>query len=163
MWFGTEDGLNKFDGQNFKVYRHKETDSTSIGRGPVIDIIKDKTGNIWLATNFTLSVYNLNLDSFINYDFTNYGWITCLYADHDDKIWVGTYSGLFLFDPKTQKTVSFKSNPNDYTKLNTNVINCIYETTNIISGLALQTDYIYMTVTLVCLDAFYMKIIILKV
>jgi ligand-binding sensor domain-containing protein len=33
MWFGTEDGLNKFDGQNFKVYRHKETDSTSIGRG----------------------------------------------------------------------------------------------------------------------------------
>ncbi|MDI9869792.1 hybrid sensor histidine kinase/response regulator transcription factor [Flectobacillus roseus] len=127
MWFGTEDGLNKFDGQNFKVYRHKETDSTSIGRGPVIDIIKDKTGNLWLATNITLSVYNLNLDSFINYDFTNYGWITCLYADHDGKIWVGTYSGLFLFDPKTQKTVSFKSNPNDYTKLNANVINCIYE------------------------------------
>lgn len=127
MWFGTEDGLNKFDGQNFKVYRHKETDSTSIGRGPVNDLTQDKDGQIWLATNFTLSVYNLNLDSFINYDFTNYGWITCLYADHSGKIWVGTYSGLFLFDPKTQKTISFKSNPNDYTKLNANVINCIYE------------------------------------
>jgi ligand-binding sensor domain-containing protein len=84
----------------------------------VIDIIKDKTGNIWLATNFTLSVYNLNLDSFINYDFTNYGWITCLYADHDGKIWVGTYSGLFLFDPKTQKTIAFRANPKDATQLN---------------------------------------------
>jgi ligand-binding sensor domain-containing protein len=103
MWFGTEDGLNKFDGQNFKVYRHKETDKTSIGRGTVNDLIQDKNGQIWLATNFTLSVYNLNLDSFINYDFTNYGWITSLYADHNGKIWVGTYSGLFLFDPKTQK------------------------------------------------------------
>lgn len=119
MWFGTEDGLNKFDGQNFSVYRHKETDSTSIGRGPVTDIVQDKTGNIWLATNFTLSVYNLNLNSFINYDFTNYGWIICLYADHAGKIWVGTYSGLFQFDPHTKKTTSFKINPN--------VINCIYE------------------------------------
>jgi len=127
MWFGTEDGLNKFDGQNFKVYRHKETDKTSIGRGPVNDLIQDKNGQIWLATNFTLSVYNLNLDSFINYDFTNYGWITSLYADHNGKIWVGTYSGLFLFDPKTQKTIAFRANPKDATQLNSNIINCIYE------------------------------------
>lgn len=127
MWFGTEDGLNKFDGQNFKVYRHKETDKTSIGRGPVNDLIQDKNGQIWLATNFTLSVYNLNLDSFINYDFTNYGWITSLYADHNGKIWVGTYSGLFLFDPKTQKTIAFRANPKDVTQLNSNIINCIYE------------------------------------
>lgn len=129
MWFGTEDGLNKFDGQNFKVYRHKETDKTSIGRGPVNDLIQDKNGQIWLATNFTLSVYNLNLDSFINYDFTNYGWITSLYADHNGKIWVGTYSGLFLFDPKTQKTIAFRANPKDATQLNSNIINCIYEDT----------------------------------
>lgn len=127
MWFGTEDGLNKFDGQNFKVYRHKETDKTSIGRGPVNDLIQDKNGQIWLATNFTLSVYNLNLDSFINYDFNNYGWITSLYADHNGKIWVGTYSGLFLFDPKTQKTIAFRANPKDATQLNSNIINCIYE------------------------------------
>ncbi|MFY7826743.1 MAG: hybrid sensor histidine kinase/response regulator transcription factor [Flectobacillus sp.] len=127
MWFGTEDGLNKFDGQNFKVYRHKENDKTSIGRGPVNDLIQDKNGQIWLATNFTLSVYNLNLDSFINYDFTNYGWIISLCADHTGKIWVGTYSGLFLFDPKTQKTIAFKANPTKKTQLNTNIINCIYE------------------------------------
>jgi ligand-binding sensor domain-containing protein len=33
MWFATEDGLNKFDGQNFNIYRHKEGDANSLGRG----------------------------------------------------------------------------------------------------------------------------------
>ena len=127
MWFGTEDGLNRFDGQNFVTYHHKDTDSTSIGRGPVTAITQDNKGSIWLATNFTLSFYNLNLDSFINYDFTKFGWIISLCADHAGKIWVGTYSGLFVFDPVTKKVKAFKANPNKRFSLNSNTVLCTFE------------------------------------
>lgn len=127
MWFGTEDGLNRFDGQNFVAYYHKDNDSTSIGRGPVTAMTQDKVGNMWLATNFTLSVYNLNLDSFINYDFTKFGWIISLCADHSGKIWVGTYSGLFVFDPVTQKVKAFKANTAQKYSLNSNTVLCIFE------------------------------------
>ena len=127
MWFGTEDGLNRFDGQNFVAYHHNDRDSTSIGRGPVVAMTQDKSGKIWLATNLTLSAYNLNLDSFINYDFSKLGWIISLCADQSGKIWVGTYAGLFIFDPNTQKIKALQANPNNRTKLNSNTIRCIFE------------------------------------
>lgn len=127
MWFGTEDGLNRFDGQNFVAYHHKDVDSTSIGRGPVIAMTQDKTGNIWLATNLTLSVYNLNVDSFINFDFSKYGWIISLCADHAGKIWVGTYGGLYSFDPVSKNVKAFKADTKNRYKLNSNTIQCIFE------------------------------------
>lgn len=127
MWFGTEDGLNRFDGQNFMAYHHRDIDSTSIGRGPVIAMTQDKTGNIWLATNLTLSVYNLNVDSFINFDFSKYGWIISLCADHSGKIWVGTYGGLYSFDPVSKKVKAFKADTKKRYKLSSNIIQCIFE------------------------------------
>lgn len=127
MWFATEDGLNRFDGQNFTAYHHKDRDITSIGRGPVIAMTQDRAGRIWLATNLTLSVYNLNLDSFINYDFSKYGWIISLCADQSGKIWVGTYAGLFVFDPTTKSVKAFKADINNKSKLNSNTIKCIFE------------------------------------
>lgn len=127
MWFATEDGLNRFDGLNFTAYHHKDRDSTSIGRGPVIAMTQDKTGNLWLATNLTLSMYNLNVDSFINYDFTKFGWIISLFADHSGKIWVGTYTGLHIFDPITKKVQSFKADMVSNSSLNSNTIQCIFE------------------------------------
>lgn len=127
MWFGTEDGLNKFDGQNFAVYRHSETDSTNIGRGSVMAMQEDKEGNLWIGTSITLSLYNRNLDNFINFDFSKLGWIRCLQADHLGNIWVGTYSGLYYFNPKTKKIVAYKANPPQKNRLTSNVILCVFE------------------------------------
>ncbi len=102
IWFGTEDGLNRFDGQNFKLYRHKDNDSTSLQRGPVKAICLNKNGQMWVATTSNLSLYDPNTDGFINFDFNKYGWILTISTDHSGKVWVGTFNGLFVFDPKTK-------------------------------------------------------------
>lgn len=104
IWFGTEDGLNRFDGQNFKLYRHRDNDSTSLQRGHIKAICLNKNGQMWVATTSSISLYDPNTDGFINFDFNKYGWILTISTDHSGKVWVGTFNGLFVFDPKT-KTV----------------------------------------------------------
>jgi signal transduction histidine kinase/CheY-like chemotaxis protein/ligand-binding sensor domain-containing protein len=51
MWFGTRDGLNRYDGYNFIVYRYDSRNSNSISNNFIQDITEDKSGNIWIATN----------------------------------------------------------------------------------------------------------------
>lgn len=127
MWFGTENGLNKFDGLNFTLYRHRETDSSTIGRGTVMALQEDKDGNLWVGTNITLSLYNRSLNNFTNFDFSQLGWIRSLRADYLGNIWVGTYTGLYYFNPKTRKVIAYKANLAQKDKLNSDVILCVFE------------------------------------
>ena len=50
MWFATQDGLNKFDGYTFVVYRHSPDDDTSISHNYLTSIAEDSRGNLWVAT-----------------------------------------------------------------------------------------------------------------
>jgi ligand-binding sensor domain-containing protein len=54
MWFATDDGVDKFDGVNFTVYRHNLTDSTSIGTGAVMAMREDRFGDLWVGTSPTI-------------------------------------------------------------------------------------------------------------
>ena len=50
MWLGTEDGLNRYDGKEFKVYKHNPADSNSLSINHVQAIYEDKNGNLWIGT-----------------------------------------------------------------------------------------------------------------
>ena len=128
MWFGTEDGLNKFDGLNFKVYRHKEGDSTSLGKGSsVMALQEDRNGNLWVGTSMTVSMYNRSLNNFTNINFSPYGWIRSLLADHTGNLWVGTYNGLYYYNTKTKKITSYKAEPTQIDRLISGVVMCVFE------------------------------------
>ena len=70
MWFATEDGLNKFDGNKFVVYRPKQNDSTSVPDLGIRKVYKDKSGKLWiLSLRGKLCRYNPKKNNFIRYSF----------------------------------------------------------------------------------------------
>lgn len=118
LWFGTEDGLDKFDGTNFKVYRHKPGDSTTLGANEVLSIHEDRSGNLWIGTSGgSVSVYDRKRDAFINYPSSDTGQairnnvIRAVRTDYLGKIWVIHYGGFDVLDPKTRKTINLPLSP----------------------------------------------------
>ncbi|MDF1575183.1 MAG: two-component regulator propeller domain-containing protein [Bacteroidales bacterium] len=101
MWFGTEDGLNKYDGQNITVYG-AHTDQHNLLADKWIELIfEDKSGVIWLGSKSGLTRYNPRTGMFtaLKHDPKNISslsndTITAIEADLRNEIWVGTFRGL---------------------------------------------------------------------
>ena len=64
LWFGTRDGLNKYDGTKFVSYRHNSEDSTSLSHSWVTSIFEGAYGNLWIGTKDGLNKYNPKNNSF---------------------------------------------------------------------------------------------------
>ncbi|WP_455584026.1 two-component regulator propeller domain-containing protein [Bacteroides sp.] len=64
MWFGTKDGLNRFDGLTFKAYRYVPNDSTSLGSSYILSLCKDSAGTLWVGTDMGLYAYDCGQDRF---------------------------------------------------------------------------------------------------
>jgi ligand-binding sensor domain-containing protein/signal transduction histidine kinase len=135
MWFGTQDGLNRYDGYNFKVYRHIPKDSNSLRRSHIMTLYEDRQGNLWIGTNNgALSMYERQHDHFIHYYETKDGkpglsqkTVTAIYEDKQNNFWVGTYWRLNLLDRKTGKIEQFASDQNDPNSISSDGITCIFE------------------------------------
>lgn len=106
MWFATTDGLNKYDGTNFTVYRNNPDDSTSLRTNEVLSLHEDKAGNLWVGTGGGgLSLYNRQKNSFEHFtlNFSNKGLtpnavIKSIYTDYRGKLWIAQYGGLYIMD-----------------------------------------------------------------
>ncbi|TKB95732.1 hybrid sensor histidine kinase/response regulator transcription factor [Pedobacter cryophilus] len=114
LWFGTEDGLNKYDGTNFTVYRHKQNDKTSLPVNAVSALYEDKKGNLWIGTDGgSLSVYDRKKDCFINFlndEKANQinPIIRFINEDSFGKIWIGHFSGLTYINPNYENILKSK-------------------------------------------------------
>lgn len=66
MWFGTNDGLNKYDGYDFTIYQHDEQNPQSIGNDIIRACFIDTQDRIWIGTDECLSQYDTSKDLFYN-------------------------------------------------------------------------------------------------
>jgi ligand-binding sensor domain-containing protein/putative methionine-R-sulfoxide reductase with GAF domain len=110
IWIGTEDGLNKFDGYDFKQFRSIRNDNTSLPDNFIYALYPSSDGGIWIGTNSAgLAKYDPVSAEFMRYstDPNNPSAlkgerIYTLYEDADGIVWVGTYNGgMARFDPQT--------------------------------------------------------------
>lgn len=129
MWFATDDGLNKFDGLNYTVYRHDPKDSTSIGGNMITAIYEDRQGNLWVGNEHTLSLYNRQKDIFRNYNFWGNSAVRAICADHLANLWIGGYSGLYKFNLQNGSVTSFNSQFSKGNHLTSNTVLSIFEDT----------------------------------
>lgn len=114
MWFSTDDGLNRYDGYNFTIYKHDAKDPHSLPANDVTHLFEDKQGNLWIGSGGGLSLYNYDSNNFTTFKASKTDESTLsdpdiayIFQDSKDRIWVGSYSGLNLLDVKTKKVKRF--------------------------------------------------------
>lgn len=134
MWFGTYDGVNRYDGFKFKIFRHKHDDSTSLTHNLVGKIYEDRYGELWLGTNGGLNKYVRDKESFIQYiqDDSNPNSISNnrirdIYEDRNGALWIGTENGLNKFDREKNIFIKYYHNPNEPKSISNNFIRVIHE------------------------------------
>ncbi len=108
IWIGTQDGLNKYDGYHFKIYRHDPYDSCSISSNSINCIIESSNNNLWIGTRFGLNKYIRSKAKFRNYyhndssiNSLSNNTIHGIIEDSDGILWVKTSSNLDKFNTKT--------------------------------------------------------------
>ncbi len=109
MWFGTQDGLNCYDGFNFTTYRSIPEDSSTLSHNWIWDVMEDAEHRLWIATWNGLTLYNRETATFTRFlpDSTRQGSISgtrpaSLVRDSLGRIWVGIWGGgVNVLDPET--------------------------------------------------------------
>lgn len=100
MWIATPDGLNRYDGYSFKVYRSSDRPG-SIPANSLRHIDFDNNGNMWVAAAKSLSRYDASADSFENFYLDSQAEINDFLPMDDGTLLVGSSLGLYVFDPAT--------------------------------------------------------------
>ncbi|WP_166461169.1 hybrid sensor histidine kinase/response regulator [Flavicella sediminum] len=114
LWFGTRDGLNKFDGTRFINYRHNSEDSTSISHSWVTCIFEDNDKNIWIGTKNGLNLFKPEQNNFLQIK-TNSNGISV----SDNQIWDITQTNknrIYVSSKKGITDINYKKNISTYIK-----------------------------------------------
>ena len=139
MWYGTQEGLNMFDGYRFFPYKHDPTNTNSLISDDITCLAVQKSGIIWIGTRnkgvnrydpytgiFELFQHRTNDPGSLSDDN-----ITSLFYDSIHKfIWIGTMNGLNGYDLKEKKIKTYLNDKNKSGSLNNNMVNCIAENKN---------------------------------
>ena len=124
MWFGTEDGLNRYDGYNFKIFAFDPDDSTSLSDNTIQAIYEDRTGVLWIGTRRGgLNKFDHETEKFTIYQNVpndpyslSYNEVTSICEDSHGMLWIGIDGvGINRFDPVAEKFICYThkwNNPN---------------------------------------------------
>jgi len=139
LWIGTYDGLYRYDGLKFKIFKNSADNENSLGANSVRSLYEDKSQFLWVGTdqgglnrynsaqeNFTRYIHKLNDSTSISSNV-----VLSIYEDKSGTLWVGTLDGgLNIFNRKKEQFISYKNNPGDSLSLSNNNVRSIYEDSN---------------------------------
>jgi len=136
LWVGTDDGLNRYDGYNFKVYKSLSGNPNSISHNEIQTIYEDKNGILWIGTfGGGLNKYDRETEIFISFkadknkqfSISN-DFITTIYEDKEGNFWIGTSGGgLNKFDRSTEQFTHHRYDSTDSKSLSNDKVFSICE------------------------------------
>jgi signal transduction histidine kinase/ligand-binding sensor domain-containing protein/CheY-like chemotaxis protein len=106
IWIGTQDGLNRFDGQSFKIFKHDPDDHVTVSDSFITQLAKGPAGELWVGTHAGLDLYHPETESFSHLSTTS-GPINVIRVDPRGQLWVGSLSGLDRLDPSTGEVAHY--------------------------------------------------------
>jgi ligand-binding sensor domain-containing protein/two-component sensor histidine kinase len=123
LWFISSNGINRFDGYEFKVFRSDPADHTTISPGMAINCAEDQKGNIWIACDIPwgLNSYNPNTGKFTRYNEDPFykkhfpeRRVWRILFDKKNVLWMCVEGqGVFSWDQETNAVRHYKHDPND--------------------------------------------------
>lgn len=120
MWFGTQDGINRYDGYDFKIYRSDSEKSGRLSNNIVNVIFEDSSGVLWIGTDDGLNIYDRKMDNFKRVSISEYTTglnsetIRTIFEDDEKTLWIGTYGGgLICLDPDRKLKTCFRNLEDD--------------------------------------------------
>jgi len=138
LWFGTRDGLNRYDGYGFRIYRHTPGDPNSLVDNIVLALLEDRDGKLWIGTEGGgISVFDPAAAAVTNYshdparlDSLSHNQVFCLREDRRGILWAGTADGLNAFNRETGTFIRYRHDPANPNSPRHNTINTISEDRN---------------------------------
>ncbi len=136
LWLGTHDGLNRYDGYSFKVYRHDPQDPGSLAKGLILALVEDASGDLWIATEGGgLDHWRRAADSFSHHIHDPQDphslagdEVWALLDDGDGGLWIGTSdSGLDHRDPQTGRFAHWRHDQDDPRSLSDDRVRALVE------------------------------------
>jgi ligand-binding sensor domain-containing protein/signal transduction histidine kinase len=135
MWFGTQDGLNRYDGYTFKTYKPYPDEPNSLSDRWILSLLEDKDGYLWIGTRlgglnrfdprtetFTRFLHDNDVPSSISDNHVN-----VLYLDRSDRLWVGTSQGLDMFDRRSNRFIHYAYDPSIQEGITGKTITAIFQ------------------------------------
>lgn len=113
MWFGTPDGLNKYNGYEITVYKHDPGDSLSLPHNDIIHLFEDSRNDLWALTLKGIARFRRDTDDFRVYDETGSNYIPKIHEDGNRNLWVIYNQFLLLLDRDQDKFVKYDTIPSE--------------------------------------------------
>jgi len=135
LWFGTRDGLNRYDGQEIKIFRNEPADSNSLSDSYIRCIYEDHNQQLWVGTINGLNRLDRNSNRFVRFKYQPANaqglgarLVTSIAEDNNGNLWVGTYGGgINIYNTGRQQFEHFRHNPADANSLADDRVNYIFK------------------------------------
>jgi signal transduction histidine kinase/CheY-like chemotaxis protein/ligand-binding sensor domain-containing protein len=135
LWFGTSDGLYKYDGYSLKHHRHERGNPDSVADDTIKDLYKDRDGSLWIGfqsggldrldpSRETITHYRHESNRSGSLADDN---VSCIYRDRNGTLWIGTANGLDRLELSNGTFLHHRNNPRDAGTLSSNTVLSIYE------------------------------------